>query len=112
MSKTYWSYRSLPEFKALRYKERYKAYRKADKLSGYSSKLMAFTLFSILFVLLGGVMLLAALGFTGAYLGYPPIALYFIVSWFGITKLQNKYLNPALKQVISENNQNEYNKPV
>ncbi len=104
MRKTYWSYRSLPEFKALSYKERFKAYRKADKLSGYSRKLMAFTLFSIFFVLLGSVLLLAALGFTGAYLGYPPLALYFTVSWFGIIKLQKKYLNPALRQVISENN--------
>lgn len=106
MRKTYWSYRSLPEFKALSYKERYKIYRKADKLSGYSRKLVAFTLFTIFVVFLGSVLLLAALGFTGAYLGYPPLVLYFIVSWFGITKLQNKYLNPALKRVISENDQN------
>ena len=102
MRKSHWSYRSLPEYKALSFKERYKAYKKADKLSGYSRKLTMFTLFSIFVVLLGSVFLLGALGFTGAYLGYSSIALYFIVSWFGITRLQNKYLNPALKQVISE----------
>ena len=105
MSKTYWSYRSLPEFRALSYKERYKAYRKADKISGYSRKLMMFTLFSIFIVLLGSVLLLAAFGFSGAYLGYPPLALYFFVSWFGITRLQKKHLLPALKRVISENDQ-------